>query len=402
MIRKEIINYSLRNLVHKKSRSILTIFSILIGITAIFIFISFGLGLYNYVNDFKTSSSADKITVMPKGMSAPGMDESFALTDKDISAIEKTSGVYQATGLYSKVAEVKQSSIIRYVFLLGFDPDKPLIMELSNVKVIEGRMLKSGDDGKVILGYNYRIENKIFSKAYSLNDEIEIQGKKLKIIGFMQEVGSPQDDSQIYTTTDFLPSLYPVAKVNYAMAVARVDISNIKQVVENVEKELRKERGLEEGKEDFFVQSFQEMLDTYATALNVIIYFVVLIALVSVIVSAINTANTMVTSVLERVKEIGVIKSIGARNSEIFFIFLFESGFLGFVGGVIGVIIGFNFTLVTGAFLAKLGWSFLAPSYSVYLFLGCILFATLTGAISGAVPAYQASKIRPVDALRYE
>ena len=57
------------------------------------------------------------------------------------------------------------------------------------------------------------------------------------------------------------------------MAVARVDISNIKQVVENVEKELRKERGLEEGKEDFFVQSFQEMLDTYATALNVIIYF---------------------------------------------------------------------------------------------------------------------------------
>ena len=134
--------------------------------------------------------------------------------------------------MYSKVAEVKQSSIIRYVFLLGFDPDKPLIMELSNVKVIEGRMLKSGDDGKVILGYNYRIENKIFSKAYSLNDEIEIQGKKLKIIGFMQEVGSPQDDSQIYTTTDFLPSLYPVAKVNYAMAVARVDISNIKQVVE--------------------------------------------------------------------------------------------------------------------------------------------------------------------------
>ena len=98
--------YSLRNLTHKKSRSLLTIFSILIGITTIFIFISFGLGLYNYVHDFKTSSSADKITVMPKGITAPGMDDNFALTDDDISAVERASGVYEATGMYSKAAKI--------------------------------------------------------------------------------------------------------------------------------------------------------------------------------------------------------------------------------------------------------------------------------------------------------
>ena len=402
MIRKEIMTYSLRNLAHKKSRSLLTVFSILIGITTIFIFISFGLGLYNYVNDFKTSSSADKVTVMPKGITAPGMNDNFALTDKDISAIEKASGVYEATGLYSKAAEIKQGSIKKYIFLLGLDPAKPLMMEVSNINVIEGRLLKSGDDGKAVLGYNYKIENKIFPKAYSLNDEIEVQGRKVKIIGFMEEVGNPQDDSQIYVTTDFFPKLYPTIKVNYAMAVARVDTSDISLVVENIEKSLRKERNLEEGKEDFFVQSFQELLDTYSTALNVIIYFVLLIALVSVAVSAINTANTMVTSVLERVKEIGVIKSIGARNSEIFKIFLFESGFLGFVGGVVGVALGFILTSIAKTILNNLGWSFLSPTYSWSLFLGCILFATLTGAISGAFPAYRASRIRPVDALRYE
>src|SRR3989344_447945 len=104
MIRKEIMIYSLRNLAHKKSRSFLTIFSILVGITTIFIFISFGLGLYSYVNEFTTSSSADKITVMPKGMSAPGLDDSFSLTDDDIEAIESASGVYEATGMYTKVA----------------------------------------------------------------------------------------------------------------------------------------------------------------------------------------------------------------------------------------------------------------------------------------------------------
>jgi len=401
MIRKEIALYSLRNLWHRKARSFLTILSIFIGIATIFIFISFGLGLYAYVNSYTTGSSADKITVMPKGMSAPGMDETFKLTDKDISAIEKASGVHEATGMYARAAQIKQSSMIKYVFAAGYDPDKPLIMELGNMKVVEGRMLKAGDDGKVVLGYNYQIPNKIFEKTYDLNDEIEVQGKKLKIVGFMSEVGNPSDDSQIYLTNDYFPKIY-ASNVSYALAIARVDISNIKQVVQNVERELRKSRGLEEGKEDFYVQSFQEMLNTYMTALNIVVYFVVLIALISVVVSAVNTANTMVTSVLERIKEIGVIKSIGARNSEIFSLFLFESGFLGFIGGVFGVILGTIFSLIVKGVLISLGWSFLSPIFPWYLYLGCILFATVTGAMSGAYPAWQASKTHPVEALRYE
>jgi len=401
MIRKEIALYSLRNLWHRKARSFLTILSIFIGIATIFIFISFGLGLYSYINSFTTGSSADKITVMPKGMSAPGMDDAFKLTDDDISAIEKASGVYEASGLYSKAVQIKQSSMIKYVFAIGYDPAKPLMMELSNIKIAKGRMLKSGDDGKVVLGYNYQIPNKIFSKAYELNDEIEIQGKKLKIVGFMSEVGSPPDDAQIYLTNDYFPELF-TTDVSYAMAVARVNTEDIKQVVVNVERELRKSRGLEKGKEDFFVQSFQEMLDTYTKALDIVIYFVILIALISVIVSAINTANTMVTSVLERIKEIGVIKSIGARNTEIFSLFVFESGFLGFVGGVIGVILGLIISFNAKVILASLGWSFLSPVFPWYLFVGCIAFATITGAVSGAYPAWQASKTKPVDALRYE
>lgn len=401
MISKEIITYSLRSLIHRKTRNLLTILSIFIGIATIFVFVSFGLGLFSYVNSFTTGSSADKITIMPKGLGAPGMDDSFSLNDSDIKAIEKASGVYEATGMYTKAAQIKQSSITKYIFLMGYDPNKPIFFELSNVKIYKGRALKTGDSGKVVLGYNYQIENKIFPKAYELNDEIEVQGKRLKIVGFMSEVGTPQDDSQIYVTNDYFKDLY-TSKVSYSMAIARVDTADIKQVVENVEKSLRSERGLEKGKEDFFVQSFQEMLNTYTTALNVIIYFVLLIALVSVIVSAINTANTMVTSVLERTKEIGVIKSIGARNSEIFKMFLFESGVLGLTGGIIGVILGFAISSLAKSILVSLGWSFLSPVFPWYLFAGCIAFATLTGALSGAYPAWQASNVRPVDALRYE
>jgi putative ABC transport system permease protein len=110
----------------------------------------------------------------------------------------------------------------------------------------------------------------------------------------------------------------------------------------------------------------------------------------------------MITSVLERYKEIGILKSIGARNSEILGIFLFESAFLGLVAGILGVLLGWGLSSLAGTILNTLGYGFLKPFYSSALFGGLIGFAVLTGAISGMFPAIRASKINTVDALRYE
>ncbi|MCK5149843.1 ABC transporter permease [Candidatus Pacearchaeota archaeon] len=398
----ESIAYSLRNLKQKKSRSFLTILSIFIGITTIFIFISFGWGLYDYMEDLSSSSSADKIIIQSKGVGAPGFDTTFALTDDDLKVVEKTAGVYEAVGIYFKTAEIQQGTIKKYTLLYGYNPGKPLLMDTFNIEVEKGRELKKGEKGKMVLGYNYQIKDKIFPKALSINDNLEVNGEKIKIIGFYESVGSPQDDAQIYVTHEFVKDLYAGENLSYNWIVARVDVDNLENIITSVEKNLRKHRNLEEGKEDFFVQSFESLMDSYSSALNIVIGFVILIALISVFVSAVNTANTMITSVLERVKEIGILKSIGARNSEIFKIFLFESGFLGFVAGVVGVILGFVLSYIGGCVLANLGWGFLAPHYSFWLFTGCILFATVTGAVSGVLPAMKASKINPVDALRYE
>ncbi len=402
MISKEMMVYSLRNIWNRKLRSFLTVLSIFMGIATIFIFISFGLGLYEYIEKTTAGTSADKIIVQPKGAGLIGLSDDFVLTEDDLRAVEKSSGVYEATGVYIKAVEVKQKTKTKYAFLTAYDPKKPLIMQISNVGVDEGRGLKSGDKGKVVLGYNYKIKDKIFSEPYELNDKIEVQGQDLRVVGFFEKVGSPQDDSNIYITNDFIDDLYPDKNNSYSWIIAKVDSEKIKGVVLDVENNLRKTRDVKKGKEDFFVQSFEDLIKSYSIVLNIIIGFVVLIALISVIVSVINTSNTMVTSVLERVKEIGIIKSIGARNSDIFDIFLFESGFLGFVGGVLGVLLGVLFTTIGGYVLENLGWGFLQPSYSPYLFIGCILFAVLTGAISGVLPAINASKIKPVDALRYE
>jgi|TARA_Y100000310_G_scaffold156912_1_gene156325 putative ABC transport system permease protein len=403
MISEESVKYSLRNLSQRKARSFLTILSIFIGITTIFIFISFGLGLYNYMEDMTSSSSADKILIQPKGgIGIPGMDNAFPLTDDDVEAVRKTHGVYDATGVYMKVVEIQQGKVKKYTFLIGIDPAKPFVMEMSDVEVEVGRDLKPGETGKIVAGYNYQLKDVIFPKTTGINQNIEIDGKNLKVVGFYESIGSPPDDAQLYTTLDYLEDLYPDDNLSYGMIIAKVDTTNLDKVSENIEKSLRKERDLDKGKEDFSVQSFTDLLESFSVALNMVIGFIILIALISVLVSAVNTANTMITSVLERVKEIGIIKSIGARNSTVFGIFLFESGFLGLIAGVVGVGLGWGASALGESILDSLGWGFLAPAFPIELFVGLILFATITGAISGVFPAYRASKTNIVDALRYE
>lgn len=399
MISRESINYSLRNIKQRKTRSAFTIISILVGITTIFIFVSFGLGLFNYIEEMSSASSADKVLIQPKGFG--GLDDTFAFSEDEVHVVEITSGVYSATGIYFKSVEVEKSGVKKYVSIVGYDPKKPLIMDVFNIDIYTGRELQPGDKG-VVLGYNYLLPDKIFVKPYALNDNIILNGQKFKIVGFYQAVGSAEDDAQIYVTNDFMEELYSNTSLPYNWIVAKVDTSNIERVVKDIERNLRKERGQEEGKEDFFVQSFDEMIESYSTALDIVVWFILLIALISVFVSAINTANTMITSVLERVKEIGVMKSIGAQNSEIFKIFLFESSFLGFVAGVLGVLFGLILSFLGGKIIASAGYGFLQPSFPFWLFIVCIGFATLTGAISGALPARSASKVNPVDALRYE
>lgn len=398
---QESINYSLRNLMHRKGRSIMTIFSILIGITTIFLFVSFGYGLYTYTDSFTTSSSADKVLIMAKGADAPGMDDTFKITDDDLRVIKRAAGVFEASGVYFESVQVEKRSEVKYTYLISYDPDVPLIMDIFQVGIEKGRTLKSGDSSVAVLGYNYLLEDKIFKKPLDVNDYIEINGERVKVIGFLEAVGNPADDAQIYVTNDYFLDLIP-DKDTYAEIVARIDLNNIDKAVENIERGLRKHRDVEKGKEDFFVQSFEEMIESFSSAINIIIGFIILIALISVLVSTINTANTMITSVLERYKEIGILKAIGARNSEIFYVFLFESAFLGLVAGVLGTLLGWGLSVVVGNILINLGYGFLQPYYSFWMFAGCVLFALLTGAISGVIPAVRASRTNPVDVLRYE
>ncbi len=406
MIGSENIKYSLKNLAARKSRSFLTVLSIFIGIMTIFIFISFGLGLYNYINTLAAESGADKIYVQPRGIGAPGVDSTVIFGQADLDTIDKTKGVKETLAFYMNVGEIEDKNKKRYVFISGYEPSttsNKLLIELYGVDLLEGRMLKESDNGKIIVGYNYILPDKVLEKPVDIGDKLTINGKVFEIIGIFESIGNPQDDSNIMMNEEDFKSLYSDKKLSYAAIFIRVNnIQDIDSVADHINKDLRNARGQEEGKEDFFVQTFQDVIEQFSTALNIIIGFIILIALVSVVVSAVNTANTMITSVLERTNEIGVMKAIGAKSSTIRNIFLFESSFLGFVAGLIGVFLGWVFASIAGNILSNLGWGFLQPLFTWQLFIGLILFATMVGTLSGAAVAIQASRQNAVDALRYE
>ena len=143
------------------------------------------------------------------------------------------------------------------------------------------------------------------------------------------------------------------------------------------------------------------MLGSFKNILNIITVFLAGVAAISLLVGAIGIANTMYTSVLERKKDIGVMKSIGAKNSDILFIFLIESVFLGLTGGIIGALLGLGLAFgVSFLASAALGGLELKVAVSLPLLLVSIGFSLFVGMLAGILPAIQASKLNPVEALR--
>jgi putative ABC transport system permease protein len=406
MMGTETLKYSLKNLYARKSRSFLTVLSIFIGITTIFIFVSFGLGLYSYINTMASESGIDKFMVTAKGLSAPGMDNVFKLEEKDLKAIEKINGVKLTLPMSYRVVKVEKDRKTTYTFGIAYPVDSEnnrMLREFTTAKILKGRELKSGEKGKVVVGYNYLLSKKIFEKPYSLGEKILINDQKFEIVCFYGSIGNPQDDAQIYMDYKDFENLFNEQNMPYSYIITQVqDPTQLNQIAERAKKELRKVRDKKEGKEDFYVQTFEQAIEQFSAALNIVIGFILMIALVSVVVSAVNTTNTMVTSVLERTKEIGVMKAIGAKKSIIRNIFLFESSILGLIAGILGVTFGYLLASLGGSILASLGWSFLAPKFTWMLFVSLILFATIIGTLSGVTVAISAARQNAVDALRYE
>jgi len=407
MISKDIFKYAVSNIWNRKMRSFLTVLSILIGITAIYALVSFGQGINKYVTDFSQEMGSDKVMMMPGGglASAPGTSN-ILYTEDDLEFLRKTNGIAVATGMMITAGKIEFKDFReKYPFVAGLSTESSeqrLIEELfGGIGVIEGRPLKKGDVLKANLGYSYTIPNRMFKKAISIGDKIEINDVKVEVVGFYEEIGNPGDDSNIYLSFEGYNEIFDTDEFEYIYLRVAPD-KDPSEIAERINEKFRKRRGQKEGEEDFSVQTFEDTIAAFTGVINVLNGVLVLIALISLVVAAVNITNTMYTSVLERTREIGVMKAIGSRNRQILNIFIIESGILGLMGGALGVLLGYGIAKMGQAIARAAGLTFLRPYFPIWLTIGCLLFAFLVGAGAGTLPAIQASRQKPVDALRYE
>jgi len=402
---KDYFVLALKNLKKRGIRSWLTMLGVFIGIAAVVSLISLGQGLSTAINSQFSSLGTDKLIVQntQTGFGPPGSTGISKLTSHDVDVIKRVNGIEQVIPRLLRPVKIEFNKALQFGYLGDLPNDKKqveLIYETLGVKTQEGKLLQAGEREKVILGNMYTDEN-LFGKAIKVGDQIKIQGKDFEVAGILKKASSFQVNFVIIMNTDDMKDLLNI-KDEYDMIVIQVkDEKQIEQVASDIEKAMRKDRNEKVGEEDFSVQTPTSALGAATTILNVVNIILVGIAAISLLIGGIGIANTMYTSVLERTKEIGVMKAIGAKNSDILRVFIIESGLLGLVGGIIGVILGLSLAFgVSFAANSYFGENLLQINFNPVLIFGSIIFSFVIGLAAGVLPAIQASKLNAVEAIR--
>ena len=398
--------FAINGIKNRKLRSWLTMIGIIIGITAVVSLIGIGQGLKVAISSQFGDIGTDKLTVMASGgMGPPGTGVVTPLTKDNVKKIGQVNGVKTSIGRLTRSGKLGYNDHVSFgmVASMAEGNGRKLIESSLNLEAEKGRLLRDGDSKKTVLGNNLGEKNAGFGKQIGVGSNVLIQDERFEVVGILEKKGSFLIDNIVLLEEGDLRKLLDIPDEEYDIIVAQVHPNaDIKAVEENIERVMRKERGVKKGEEDFTVQTPQAVLAQVNSTLFAVQLFVYIIAAISILVGGIGIMNTMFTSVLERTKEIGIMKSIGAKNSTIFTLFFIESGLIGSIGGIIGAAIGISVAMgLAFAGRMALGSELIRADISIWLVLGSIFGSFLLGTIFGVIPAIRASKLNPVDALRH-
>jgi|TARA_B100000315_G_C14577901_1_gene588891 putative ABC transport system permease protein len=379
---------------------------IFIGIATVVALIGLGEGLRNAITSQFDMLGTDIITIRAGGIQLfgpPGTGVVKPLSKELTSKIERINGIKHVIPRLIKSAHVEFNDRLS-IIITGSLPSgetRDVMEDYLGLKAEVGRLLKDGDRYKVVIGNNLRSEDS-FGKELNVGNRLLIEGRQFEIVGIAKKLGNFILDNVILINEESQRELFDEPEEVSVFAIRTEKDINVEKVKEDIEKVLRKERDVKKGEEDFSVELAIDTINTLNSTLFAVQLFVYIIAAISLLVGGIGIMNTMYTSVLERTKEIGIMKSIGAQNKDVFLFFLLESGFLGFIGGLIGILIG---TLIAKGFAyvgsMQLGSDLIHADISFSLIFGALAFSFIIGCIAGITPAIQASKLNPVDALRH-
>ena len=404
---KDFFILAVTNLRQRQVRSWLTLIGIFIGIAAVIALISLGQGLQSAVTAEFSAIGADKIIITPKsgGFGPPGSLAPGMITKDDLKLVQRVNGVQIVAGRLLKPVRAEFNDKVQFTFAVSLPEDQEaakLVTTVNNYQAQRGRMLSSHDKGKVMVGSNLAKESS-FGQALLPGNHFEINGKRFSLVGILAPLGDPGRDTSVLMNEADLRDLAN-APQEYSLMVAQIaPQQDIDALSAAIIRAFRRDRHQQEGKEDVEVQTPQQLLSSFTTILNVVQAVLIGIAAISLLVGGIGIMNTMYTSVLERTREIGILKAIGATRRDILLLFLIESGLIGVLGGAIGILLGISLSKgVAFAASRALGSSLLQAKISISMILFALIFSFAVGTLSGLLPAKSAAEMEPVDALRFE
>jgi putative ABC transport system permease protein len=418
----DMVRFSIDNLSQRGLRSWLTILGIVIGVAAVVSILSIGAGMQQTISTQLGGLGSDVAYILPGferaartpmgGVVASRLvGRTITLTDKDFHTVKFTPGITTVNGVVAGRVNVQYGTENISLQVYGVDPIAS--KEISTVEVESGRNLAAGDTNVVVIGN--RVANQMFKKPLTINSQIIVNGKTFRVVGILEKTGGMVGgliyDNTIFMTTAMARSILTnIGSNEFSVIQFKVeDLQKLDDIVKEVERRLMLSRHVTEDTKDFTIITAKSVQETISNVLNTLNMFLGGIAAISLLVGAIGIANTMYMSVMERTRQIGTLKALGATNLEIMKMFLIESSLIGLVGGLIGIFLGF----IASGIISELGIRVIGigvpgargASITVItpeLVLFALAFSVFIGAVSGLMPARKAAQLQPVEALRYE
>jgi putative ABC transport system permease protein len=393
-----------------KMRSALTMLGIIIGVAAVIVMVAVGNGAQARVEAQIKSLGSNIIMVlsgsMTSGGARGGSGSQQTIYEEDATAMMREVDAIQAAAPTLRGAG--QAIVGNANWSTSFTGTTPEYLDVRDWTIAEGRGFEPAEmnsSGKVVLIGQTVAEN-LFGDASPLDQVIRVRKVPLTVIGVLARkgqnmMGQDQDDILLMPISTARTRIIGVTQaksrsVNTIMVKIK-EGADMKEAEERMRELLRQRHRLQPGQDDdFYVRNLSEILQAQEASSRVMAWLLAAVASVSLIVGGIGIMNIMLVSVTERTREIGLRMAVGARGRDILTQFLVEAITLSVIGGLIGVVLGIGASLL----IAQLaGWPTALSAAAILLAAG---FAALIGVFFGYYPALKASRLLPIDALRYE
>lgn len=405
---KSTVIMAVRSLKINKMRSMLTSLGIIIGVSAVIIMLAIGSGTSKKIASDMESMGSNLLMIRSASANSGGVRMGSGtkptLTMKDAEAIEKNARGILAIAPYS--SESKQLTYGNQNWSTSIGGTTASYLFIRNYEILSGRNFVPEDNknsSKVAIIGN-TVATELFGDVDPINKTMRIGNVPFRIIGLLKSkgqsgMGMDQDDLV------FIPITTAQKKIFGTAFPGTVSMINVKatdpDILDETQKDIteilkQRHRIGKNQENDFEVRNMAEMQETIKSTVRSMSFFLGAIASISLLVGGIGIMNIMIVSVTERTKEIGIRMAIGAKASDIRIQFLIEAFLLSMIGGLIGVIVGVVGSELVGVFSTR---EIAISGFSIILSLGV---SGLIGIGFGFYPAYKASLLNPIDALRYE